>query len=249
MQGAKAGRRAGNLHGMETDRIIEDKELGQLRVLANKRARRITFKVKPDAIRVTVPPGTSRSALGDALRQLRPRLREAYARQRRPPIVPGYRIDAECFRLSLESGAGKHFLARSEPGRMQIVCPSGADFADAALQAWLRKAVVEALRRQAKLFLPQRLDSLARRHGLAYRQAKVNSSAGRWGSCSGKQGINLSCYLMLLPLKLIDYVLLHELAHTREMNHGPAFWSLLDRLTGGQAMQLRKELKQHQTRI
>ena len=53
----------------------------------------------------------------------------------------------------------------------------------------------------------------------------------------------LSYYLMLLPAHLMDYVILHELAHTREMNHGPRFWELLDWMTEGRALALRKELR------
>ena len=48
---------------------------------------------------------------------------------------------------------------------------------------------------------------------------------------------------MLVPSHLIDYVILHELAHTREMNHGPHFWELLDSMTAGQALRLRGELR------
>lgn len=55
--------------------------------------------------------------------------------------------------------------------------------------------------------------------------------------------ISLSCYLMLLPAHLADYVILHELAHTKEMNHSPAFYALLDSFTEGQARKLREELK------
>ena len=48
---------------------------------------------------------------------------------------------------------------------------------------------------------------------------------------------------MLVPSKLMDYVILHELAHTREMNHGEAFWTLLDSMTEGQSLRLRAELR------
>ena len=76
---------------------------------------------------------------------------------------------------------------------------------------------------------------------------KITGSRGRWGSCSGTGSINLSCYLMLLPPHLMDYVLLHELSHTKEMNHGPRFWELLDSMTGGRARALRAELRRFNT--
>ena len=75
----------------------------------------------------------------------------------------------------------------------------------------------------------------------------ITGSRGRWGSCSGTGSINLSCYLMLLPPHLMDYVLLHELSHTKEMNHGPRFWELLDSMTGGRARALRAELRRFNT--
>ena len=86
---------------------------------------------------------------------------------------------------------------------------------------------------------------LSQQHKLPYKSVKINSSRGRWGSCSASKAINLSYFLVLLPKHLIDYVLLHELCHTREMNHGDRFWKLLNELTDGKAMALRQELKNH----
>lgn len=228
---------------MDKERILEDEELGQLLVRVNARARRLTFRAAEEGFRVTVPPRTSLAELKNAIEQLRPRLRVAKQKQGRKPIDLDYRIETELFKLTLTCGQGDRFFARSEQGRMEIVCPQETDFADEHLQAWLRKVVDEALRRNAKSILPPRLRDLSERHGLPYQSVKINSSRGRWGSCSVRGSICLSCHLLLLPPHLIDYVMLHELAHTREMNHGERFWALLNQLTNGKAQSLRKELR------
>lgn len=234
---------------MTAEYILEDKELGRIVIRVNSRARMLTFRTKEDVIRATVPPGTTLKEIRNSIDELRPRLRAARQAQVRPLIDLNYRIDAEYFKLSLVTGERERFLSRSELGEMQIICPPGADFSDKNLQAWLRKVIEEALKRNAKIILPPRLYQLSLRHNLPYKSVKINSSNGRWGSCSTRRSINLSCYLILLPGYLIDYVLLHELAHTREMNHGEGFWKLLDELTGGKALSLREELKRFNAAI
>ena len=100
-----------------------------------------------------------------------------------------------------------------------------------------------ALRQNAQAILPANLAKLASLHGFTYSAVRIRKSRSRWGSCSTKRIINLSFYLLLLPDYLIEYVLLHELCHTVEMNHSPAFWALLNRCTQNRARELRKELK------
>ncbi|KAA6307876.1 hypothetical protein EZS27_040450 [termite gut metagenome] len=158
-------------------------------------------------------------------------------------------MDAEHFKLSLVTGKQDTFQARSKPEEMEIICPKETDFNDERLQAWLRKAIEEALRKHAKVILPLRLAELSARYKLPFRGVKINSSRGRWGSCSVKKVINLSFFVLLLPEYLIDYVLLHELCHTCEMNHSNRFWRLLDDFTEGKALALRKELGKYQTEI
>jgi predicted metal-dependent hydrolase len=102
-----------------------------------------------------------------------------------------------------------------------------------------------ALRYQASNYLPAEINRLALEHGFHYKAVKIRKSKTRWGSCSSKGTINLSFYLMLLPSHLIEYVLLHELCHTIEMNHGAAFWTLLDRHTNGESKKLQKELRKY----
>ncbi|MGM0534380.1 MAG: M48 family metallopeptidase [Campylobacterota bacterium] len=73
-------------------------------------------------------------------------------------------------------------------------------------------------------YLPARTQELAQTTGLLPQAVKVTKAKTRWGSCSGKNNINLSCYLMKLPKEVIDYVIIHELCHIVHKNHSKRFW-------------------------
>ena len=93
----------------------------------------------------------------------------------------------------------------------------------------LGRVSVEQLRALAKAYLPGRLAELAAEHGLGpYNRVVIKHNLSNWGSCSTKGNINLNLCLMTLPAELQDYVMLHELCHLREMNHGPRFHALLE---------------------
>ena len=86
---------------------------------------------------------------------------------------------------------------------------------------------VAQLRAAAKAYLPGRLRELAAQYGFEFNQVRIKHNVSNWGSCSSKKNINLNLNLMRLPAELRDYVMLHELCHLREMNHGPQFKALL----------------------
>jgi len=88
-------------------------------------------------------------------------------------------------------------------------------------------------REEARLQLTARLQELAARHGFRYQRVSIRNQKSRWGSCSAANNISLNMKLAILPAELMDYVLLHELLHTRIKNHGPAFWAELEQLTSG----------------
>jgi len=103
---------------------------------------------------------------------------------------------------------------------------------------------IETLRLKAKNYIPERVKQLSEKHNLSYNRIFIKNLKSRWGSCSAKNNINLNLHLMSLPEKLIDYVILHELAHTKEKNHGKNFWNLLISLVV-EARELNKELKKY----
>ena len=92
--------------------------------------------------------------------------------------------------------------------------------------------VPEIDRDAAKKFLVNRLHRLADAYGFTYNRVTIRNQRTLWGSCSAKNNISLNMKLVLLPEDLRDYVLLHELVHTREHNHSKKFWQELDRYVG-----------------
>ncbi|HPR33052.1 MAG TPA: SprT family zinc-dependent metalloprotease [Prolixibacteraceae bacterium] len=128
-------------------------------------------------------------------------------------------------------------------GEVVITIPPAEEIAAEHVQKFITRVVVDICRREARVYLPVRVGELARLHGFSYEKVVVKNLKSKWGSCSFKGTINLNIHLMRLPDHLIDYIILHELAHTREMNHGPRFKLLLDRLTEGRAASLEKEMK------
>lgn len=77
--------------------------------------------------------------------------------------------------------------------------------------------------------LVRRLEALAAEHGFRYNRVTVRAQRTRWGSCSEQNNLSLNVKLARLPDELIDYVLLHELVHTRVKNHGRPFWDELEK--------------------
>jgi len=126
-------------------------------------------------------------------------------------------------------------------GIIQINIPEQTSHQHPDIQHFIRRAILQVMRREAKTYLPARTEELARLHGFQYKNVFVKHVKSRWGSCSSENNINLNLHLMRLPDRLIDYVILHELAHTREKNHGPGFWLLLEKVCPG-ARKLDKEI-------
>jgi len=87
-------------------------------------------------------------------------------------------------------------------------------------------------REEAKRKLISRLEYLAAQHGFTYNRVFIRNQKTRLGTCSSRNNIGLNVKVSCLPEELMDYVILHELAHTRVKNHGKGFWMLMDQLVG-----------------
>ena len=107
---------------------------------------------------------------------------------------------------------------------------SGFSAPNVVSQKALRDVLVEVLREEAKILLPQKISYFSDQYGFHFHKVTIKHNSSNWGSCSRAGNINLNLNLIRLPEPLCDYVLLHELCHLKEPNHGPRFHALLERL-------------------
>lgn len=135
--------------------------------------------------------------------------------------------------------------ARVAANEVRVSFPAMYTPLDPAVQHAAQKAAIRALRKEAEVLLPQRLEALAGRTGFSYTGVDIKQLKSRWGSCNSNREITLNLFLMQLPWHLIDYVLVHELTHTKVMQHGKPFWDEMERHLPG-ARNLRKQMSAYQ---
>ena len=102
------------------------------------------------------------------------------------------------------------------------IAESALGNAELVFQKWYRQ--------QASLLIPERVKFFAELHQLRYEKINITSARTRWGSCSSKNTLSFSWRLILTPPEVIDYVIIHELAHTVHHNHSKRFWNLVEKL-------------------
>lgn len=110
-------------------------------------------------------------------------------------------------------------------GRLQVNLREG--IARGKQQDETRQALARWYGRQARDYLPARARELAAKYGFSFHNVAIRNQRTRWGSCSSNGNLNFNQRLMMAPPQAIDYVIIHELCHLREMNHSPRFWALV----------------------
>lgn len=94
----------------------------------------------------------------------------------------------------------------------------------------LTREKVIALAEEALKVIPERVEYFAKVIGVTYGKITIRNQKTRWGSCSSKGNLNFNCLLMLAPPEVLDYVVVHELCHRKQMNHSKAFWLEIEKV-------------------
>ncbi|MDO4337235.1 MAG: M48 family metallopeptidase [Eubacteriales bacterium] len=100
----------------------------------------------------------------------------------------------------------------------------------ASLEGKLTMEEIRALADKALVLIPERVAYYAPKVGVTYGRITIRNQKSRWGSCSAKGNLNFNCLLMLAPPEVMDYVVVHELCHRKEMNHSRAFWAEVEKI-------------------
>ena len=231
--------------------MLQDTDLGTIEFVVNERAKHIRVRILPNSLRVTLPVrATQKEAMNfiDSIRQkLIAKQKTLHEKREKNAIFidENSSLKTLTFRVEVKRATRENVFFSLKGDVLFVEIPQNANCAEENVQKSIWNGINFFLRREAKRLLPQQTAILAKMHNFLFSSVKIQSSKSRWGSCSSKKTINLSFYLLLLPQHLIDYVILHELCHTKEMNHSAKFWELMGKVTSNKSDELNRELKKH----
>jgi predicted metal-dependent hydrolase len=201
----------------------------EYRLVRSKR-RSIGFLIDEDGLRITAPKWVTVAEIENAIREKQRWIlvklnerRERSARRLQPhmqwcdgAILP-YLGDDITLRILAGQASGIAYDARTRELTVSLPPDAGEQQLKDRVQGWLQL--------EAKRIFAERLPVYAEKLGVTYRSFALSSATTQWGSCTAEGRIRLNWRLIHFALPMIDYVIAHELAHLREMNHSPRFWA------------------------
>lgn len=223
---------------------IHDEEFGTITIRRSAKATQVRLRVAPNGtLRASLPMYAPLFLLKRLVKSSRPQLR-AMLEQSHPieQFVNGQQI-GKSHSLLVQPGPKLSVMRKKQ--HIIVTLPEEMALTDPEVNRAVREVVIAALRVEAKSYLPKRLSYLAEQLGFSYNKVRFSHASSRWGSCSSEQTISLNIALMKLPFELIDYVLVHELSHTEQMNHSDVFWARV--ATGDPEYKVHRKLLRNQT--
>lgn len=208
--------------------IIQDEEFGKITIRRSSKATQIKLRVAPDGtLRASLPMRAPIFLVKHLLKSSRIEIRKIL-HQSKPnyQYVDGMQIGKSHTLIIIRHNHNIIDVSRNG-NRISVKLPNDYDINNPIVSRKIRNEINSALRIEAKNYLPKRLSFLSQKYYFSYNKVRFSHASGRWGSCSSSGTISLNIALMKLPFEIIDYVIIHELSHTRHMNHGPDFWDLV----------------------
>lgn len=216
----------------------------------SSRAKHIRLEINvKTGLAVVVPRGCNLNQLPDLLKRKTKWILSKLAKYRRIGLISadkqlkiGDTIPylGRDLRIVMLPGSTNADDVKIEQGKLMVSLSSATNTLNLALECWYRQ--------QAEKVISQRVQELGARLGLSYGRLCIRSAKTRWGSCSQKGNLNFSWRLIMTPQPVVDYVIIHELAHLRQMNHSKRFWQVVAEYCP-QWQQHRRWLKDHEVEL
>src|ERR1700722_11087321 len=214
-------------HGTQLSLFETRSSTDPFAVRVSPRARRLTARVHVGGrVEIVVPVGVNAHAVRDFVQRFTPWINRKVASMRcfaapAEPVPGSIEFALTGERLAVEWRAGPKRNAEELTDRVIVQAPDDRG-ARAVLQAWLKRAAHERL--------APRLLQLAHELNCPVARVAIRSQRTRWGSCSTRGTVSLNCSLVFLRPQVVRYLFIHELAHTKHMNHSASFWHLVAKL-------------------
>lgn len=225
---------------------FHDEVLGRVVIRRHHQARYIRFRVSQKGVlTVSAAPRTSDATIKRATKSSRKELLVMLDDYRSRIIYRDGQEIGKSHKLYIQSSPTVDQLSVITRDRLiTAMIPPDMPQSDNEPQLAIQSEVIKALKKESRVYLGRRLAHLAKQTRTEYERIRYTHSGTRWGSCSSTGTISLNIALMMLPLELIDYVLIHELCHTKQMNHSQNFWKLVQEADPRFKLH-RRELKRH----
>lgn len=209
--------------------VIHDEEFGDITLRRSAKASAVRIRVAPDGrLRASLPLYAPLFLVKRLVKSSRDELRAMIAQGQNDTRYYEGMLIGKSHTIIIRPTTSQSAVTAKRHGQQIIVTlPSSTELDAPATIRIIRDEVISALRVEAKSYLPKRLAFLAEKYEYSYERVRFSHASGRWGSCSSNGTISLNIALMKLPFELIDYVIIHELSHTRQMNHSEDFWKLV----------------------
>lgn len=199
------------------------------KIRVSTKAKRVLLKAKPClGLEVVVPVGFDKSLVPDIVRRNKKWIDRAFANMDKsllsgPPPLPemlDFPAVSESWKVNMRLGMAGN---RLEQGVGMVL-----------VRAENREVAIDLLKkfisRRARVLLVPMLKGLSQDTGLYYKRTQIRIQKTRWGSCSSRGSISLNAKLLFLSPDVAEYVMLHELCHTRFLNHSPMFWAMVEKV-------------------
>lgn len=215
----------------------------QYTIRTSAKARNVSLKIRPESgLEVVIPYGFKTKKIPKLLEQKRSWIEkhlDAITEIELPEVLELKAINTNWQIEYIATNSTQLTLYEQPQKQLTII-------GDIEHKASCKKLLGKWVQKHAKLHLPNWIEKISTATNLTYNNLTIRNQKTRWGSCSAQNNINLNSKLLLLPAELVDYVILHELCHTKHHNHSKNFWDLVERHQPNY-YELRKQLREYKT--